>query len=85
MYGNPYFGVNNAMSVDATKQGQYGQNAMVLPGAYGGDPYSVVGNSPVGASGMALHCLTLARSVFRTSVRAWRRFCPSSLRIRTRG
>lgn len=51
MIGYPYFGVNNAMSVDTTKQGQYGQNAMQLPGAYGGDPYSVVGNSPVGASG----------------------------------
>ena len=51
MIGNPYFGVNNAMSVDTTKQGMYGQNAMVLPGSYGGDPYSVVGNSGVGASG----------------------------------
>lgn len=49
MIGNPYFGTspfgpNNAMSVDTTKQGMYGQNAMVAPGAYGGDPYTVVGN-----------------------------------------
>ena len=51
MIGYPYFGPNNAMSVDTTKQGMYGQNAMVLPGSYGGDPYSVVGNSGVGASG----------------------------------
>jgi len=47
----PYFGVNNAMSVDTTKQGMYGQNAMVLPGSYGGDPYAVVGNSGVGLGG----------------------------------
>ena len=51
MIGNPYFGVNNAMSVDANKAGMYGQNAMVLPGAYGGDPYSTVGNSGVGLGG----------------------------------
>ena len=53
MIGNPYFGVNNAMSVDTTKQGMYGQNAMVLPGSYGGDPYSVVGNSGNSYSGGA--------------------------------
>ena len=51
MIGNPYFGVNNAMSVDANKAGMYGQNAMVLPGSYGGDPYSTVGNSGVGYGG----------------------------------
>ena len=51
MIGNPYFGPNNAMSVDANKAGMYGQNAMVLPGSYGGDPYSVMGNSGVGLSG----------------------------------
>ena len=53
MIGNPYFGVNNAMSVDTTKQGMYGQNAMVLPGSYGGDPYSVMGNSGNSYSGGA--------------------------------
>ena len=46
--GSLPFGMNANMSVDTTK---YGQNAMQLPGAYGGDPYSVVGNSGVGASG----------------------------------
>lgn len=47
-----YFGgmPNYQMPVAGNKYG-YSQNAMVLPGAYGGDPYSVVGNSPVGASG----------------------------------
>ena len=44
MIGYPYFGPNNAMSVDTTKQGMYGQNAMVAPGAYGGDPYTAMGN-----------------------------------------
>ena len=37
----PYFGMPNyQMPVSGNK---YGQNAMVLPGAYGGDPYAVVG------------------------------------------
>ena len=49
--GSLPFGMNANMSVDTAKQGMYGQNAMVAPGSYGGDPYSVVGNSPVGASG----------------------------------
>ena len=49
--GSLPFGMNAGMSVDTAKQGMYGQNAMVAPGSYGGDPYSVVGNSPVGASG----------------------------------
>ena len=52
MIGNPYFGVNNAMSVDANKAGMYGQNAMVAPGAYGGDPYTAMGNSTMGVPGM---------------------------------
>jgi len=51
VYGNPYFGVNNAMSVDAAKQGMYGQNAMVAPNAYGGDPYSVMGGGNLAVSG----------------------------------
>ena len=51
MYGNPYFGVNNAMSVDAAKQGMYGQNAMVAPNSYGGDPYSVMGGGNLAVSG----------------------------------
>ena len=49
--GSLPFGLNANMSVNTDKQGMYGPNAMQLPGAYGGDPYSVVGNSPVGASG----------------------------------
>ena len=45
----PYFGMPNyQMPVSGNK---YGQNAMVLPGAYGGDPYSVVGNSGMGVYG----------------------------------
>ena len=51
MYGNPYFGVNNAMSVDTNKQGTYGQNAMVAPNSYGGDPYSVMGGGNLAVSG----------------------------------
>ena len=51
MYGNPYFGVNNAMSVDTNKQGMYGQNAMVAPNSYGGDPYSVMGGGNMAVSG----------------------------------
>lgn len=39
MYGyNLPFGLNNAMSVNQT-----GQNAMIAPGSYGGDPYTVNG------------------------------------------
>lgn len=51
MYGNPYFGMNNAMPMNTVKQGMYGQNAMQLPGAYGGDPYSVVGGGGMGYGG----------------------------------
>lgn len=45
----PYFGMPNyQMPVSGAK---YGQNAMVLPGAYGGDPYSVGGGGAMGYSG----------------------------------
>jgi len=57
MIGNPYFGVGNAMSVDTTKQGTYGQNAMVASGAYGGDPYTAMGsgvNALPGASPLSI-------------------------------
>jgi len=47
---NPYFGgmFNYRMPVSGSK---YGQNAMQLPGAYGGDPYSVGGGGAMGYSG----------------------------------
>ena len=49
--GNMPFGVNANMSVDAAKQGMYGQNAMVAPNSYGGDPYSVMGGGNMAVSG----------------------------------
>ena len=47
---NPYFGgmPNYQMPVSGNK---YGQNAMVAPGAYGGDPYSVGGGGGMGYGG----------------------------------
>ena len=55
----PYFGMPNyQMPVSGNK---YGQNAMVLPGAYGGDPYAVVGNSGNSYSGVLKDTLGLLR------------------------
>ena len=49
--GSLPFGMNANMSVDTAKQGMYGQNAMVAPNTYGGDPYSVMGGGNLAVSG----------------------------------
>ena len=49
----PYYGgmPNYQMPVSGNKYGGMGQNAMVLPGSYGGDPYSVGSGGVMGYSG----------------------------------
>jgi len=50
---NPYFGgmPNYQMPVSGNKYGGMGQNAMVAPGSYGGDPYSVGSGGGMGYGG----------------------------------
>ena len=49
----PYYGgmPNYQMPVSGNKYGGMGQNAMVLPGSYGGDPYSVGSGGVMGYGG----------------------------------
>jgi hypothetical protein len=48
----PNFGMPNyQMPVSGAKYGGMGQNSMVLPGSYGGDPYSVGSGGVMGYSG----------------------------------
>ena len=48
----PYFGMPNyQMPVSGAKYGGMGQNAMVAPNSYGGDPYFVGGGGGMGYGG----------------------------------
>ena len=49
----PYYGgmPNYQMPVSGNKYGGMGQNSMVLPGSYGGDPYSVGSGGVMGYGG----------------------------------